>query len=465
MKHNIYSIFVVFLLTASLVGCKQDSNNASYKSNTLIDSTTIADTNPLDTDSIETTNDTFINHITENYDNPLDTHKEDDPFTSSEDEKIYESSNNDDSYDTSQANEVDKANEQDFSQKSDDNSVTICMVGDILLHDGVNRSARRDDGSYDYNAIFKNVADEISSYDLAIVNQEVIIGGADLGITGYPSFNAPFEVGDALDNAGFDVVLHATNHALDRGSKGLKNCINYWHENHPDVAILGIHESQEDQNEIFVTKINGIRIAILNYTYGTNGIPLPSDMPFGVDLLNENRLKQDISKAKEISDFVIVCPHWGTEYHLNPDKLQENWTKMMLETGADLVIGTHPHVIEPIEMVTSEEPDRQMLVYYSLGNFVNWTSGHGGGVANRVVGGMADVTITLNEDNKATISNYGVTALVTDLKPMLDGVTIYKLSDYNEEMASQNAVVSQAKDFSYEYCVNLCNEVWGDLWK
>lgn len=464
MKHNIYSILVVFLLTISLAGCRQAYNNASYTdNNSLIDSTTVADT-----DSIGTSSDTSISqHIEKNsISNPSTTHKENsNPSPSLVNENIDEPTNNDDSYDTSQANDADNTDVQDFSPILDDKQVTICMVGDILLHDGVNRSARRDDGSYDYNAIFKNVSDKISSYDLAIVNQEVIIGGADLGITGYPSFNAPFEIGDALEKAGFDVVLHATNHALDRGSKGLKNCINYWQENHPDMTILGIHESQESQNEIFVTEIKGIRIAILNYTYGTNGIPLPSDMPFGVDLLSENRLKQDISKAKEMADFVIVCPHWGTEYHLNPDKSQENWTKMMFEAGADLVIGTHPHVIEPIEMITSEESDRQMLVYYSLGNFVNWTSGYGDGIANRVIGGMADVTITFNKENKATISNYGVTALVTDLRPMLDGVTTYKLSDYNEELASQNAVISQAKDFSYEYCINLCNEVWGDLWK
>lgn len=348
--------------------------------------------------------------------------------------------------------------------KVDPSEVTLCMVGDILLHDGVNHCAKREDGTYDYNQLFANLKDEISNRDIAIVNQEVIIGGEDLGITGYPSFNAPYEIADALSDTGFDIILHATNHALDRSSQGINNCISYWKENHPDMAILGIHDSEESQNKIYIKEVNGIKIAILNYTYGTNEIPMPSDMPYAVDILEETRLISDITNARELSDFVIVCPHWGTEYHLEPDSSQKEWTRIMLKAGADLVIGTHPHVIEPIEMITDDKTGKQMLVYYSLGNFVNWASGHEYDVANRIVGGMATVTIAL-DDEKAYIKDYGVTALVTDLHPQTDGVTTYKLSDYDEKMAAQNAVINQAADFSYEYCIDLCNEVWGDLWK
>ena len=102
----------------------------------------------------------------------------------------------------------------------------------------------------------------------------------------------------------------------------------------------------------------------------------------------------DIQRAEELADFTIVCPHWGTEYRLTSDASQEKWTKIFAENGADPILGTHPHVIEPIEWVTDEASEHEMLVYYSLGNFVNWTSGTGEGVANRMVGGMAEVTIT-----------------------------------------------------------------------
>ena len=142
--------------------------------------------------------------------------------------------------------------------------VSIIMVGDILLHTPVAESGVQEDGSYNFDALFYNVKDQISEADLAIVNQEVIIGGKELGISGYPCFNAPYELGDALVGAGFDVVLHATNHALDQGKKGIKNCLSFWKKNHPDIAVLGINESQNAQDDIFVYEQEGIRIAVLN---------------------------------------------------------------------------------------------------------------------------------------------------------------------------------------------------------
>ena len=192
--------------------------------------------------------------------------------------------------------------------------VDIIMVGDILLHDRVNESGLMADGTYNYDHMFAQVKEEISAADIAIVNQEVILGGRDIGLSGYPSFNGAFEVGDSIVDAGFDVVLHATNHALDKRKKGLLSCLSYWEENYPQIGVLGIHDTQEDAEEIYVKEIDGIKIAILNYTYGTNGVALPSDMPFAVDMWDETAIKADVEKAKEISDFIIVCPHWGTEY-------------------------------------------------------------------------------------------------------------------------------------------------------
>ena len=129
------------------------------------------------------------------------------------------------------------------------------------------------------------------------------------------------------------------------------------------------------------------------------------------------------------------------------------------------MLGTHPHVIEPVEWVKNEETGEQMLVYYSIGNFVNWTSSTREGVANRMVGGMADVTIELDENGKAYIADYGVKAVVCHVEKKRNGVTVYPLSEYTTELADQNAIKSQAPDFSLEYCVDLCNEVWGDLWE
>ncbi len=185
-------------------------------------------------------------------------------------------------------------------------TVTLAMVGDVLLHTPVEESCQAEDGSYDFSSLFANVKDEVQAADIAIVNQEVIIGGEELGVSGYPSFNAPYEVADALAETGFDVILHGTNHAMDQGKKGITNCLSNWEKKHPDIKILGINKSQDAQDSVTVLAQNGIKIAVLNYTYGLNGIALPSDMPYAVNLLDEEKVKADIASAKEQSDFVVV---------------------------------------------------------------------------------------------------------------------------------------------------------------
>lgn len=339
--------------------------------------------------------------------------------------------------------------------------IRLVMAGDILLHTPLAESGKKPEGGYDFSAIFANLQEEIREADLALVNQEVIIGGTELGVSGYPAFNAPCELGDALMDAGFNVVLHATNHALDKGKRGVLNCLSFWQENYPDTPVLGIHGSKESQQEIYVYEQQGIRIAILNYTYGTNGIPLPEDMPYAVDLLEEDRVIEDLKRARELADFVVVCPHWGKEYVLEQTGNQESWAKILAENGADLILGTHPHVIEPIELITSDNGN-QALVYYSLGNFVNWTSGTGTGVANRMVGGLAQVTIGLDENGDTVITEYGVLPVVCHLEKGFGGVTVYPLAEYTEELAARNEISKQDESFSLEYCRELAESVFGD---
>ena len=364
---------------------------------------------------------------------------------------------------TEPTNKTESMQDSDSAQE-----YTIVMVGDVLLHTPVEESCKQPDGSYDYDSLFANTKDKISAADLALVNQEVIIGGADLGITGYPSFNADFGLCDSLAGAGFDVICHATNHAMDKGRKGLVNCAKYWRENYSQITVLGIHDTADTSTACsakpVILDLPDMKIAVLNYTYGTNGIPLPDDMPYAVDLLDEKQVAADIRRAEELADFTIVCPHWGTEYRLTPDAMQEKWTQIFAENGADLVLGTHPHVIEPIEWVTDPESDHEMLVYYSLGNFVNWTSGTGEGVANRMVGGMAEVTLAKKEDGEVEITDYGVQPLVSHVTTGPGGVTTYFLTDYTDELSEENEIRAQDPKFSREYCINLCNTVWADLW-
>ena len=351
--------------------------------------------------------------------------------------------------------------ESEEENQSDSNLVSIVMVGDILLHNGVVESAVREDGTYDFRPIFSEVKDEIMEADLALVNQEVIIGGQELGITGYPSFNAPYEIADALYDTGFDVVCHATNHALDRGKKGIINTLDNW-KNYDGIVPIGIYDSEDAFSDICIQEVNGIKIAILNYTYGTNGIAIPADMPYAVNTLNEDKVTADIRLAESEADITICCPHWGTEYNINVDSYQEKWTEIMYDNGVDIVIGTHPHVIEPVTMVKKDDSNHEMLVYYSLGNFVNWTSGVGKDIGRRMVGGMAKITLTKSEDQKVIIDSYDIEPLVCHLQEKYGGVIVYPLDKYSEELAKDNLINRQCSDFSYDYILSLCDEVWGE---
>ncbi len=346
--------------------------------------------------------------------------------------------------------------------------INIVMVGDILLHTPVEEAALQTDGSYNFDFIFENMKQEISAADIAIVNQEVIIGGKELGVSGYPAFNAPQEIGDALTSAGFDVVCHATNHALDKGKKGLVNTENYWKSSHPGMTVVGINEKEDAYQNIDIIEVKGMKIAILNYTYGTNGIKAPSDMPHAVDMLDKTKVTSDLKFAEENADFTIVCPHWGTEYNLGIDQNQTYWNDIFRAGGADLVLGTHPHVIEPIVMenddapgITNNHGGGDMLTYYSLGNFVNWTSGTGNGTSNRMVGGMAQVSIGRDSSGEAVIKNHDIRALVCHVKSGPKGVTVYPLSSYTDELGKENEIIRQDSSFSRDYCVDLCNKVWG----
>lgn len=345
--------------------------------------------------------------------------------------------------------------------ESNDGIVSILMAGDVLLHDKIAASGKMEDGTYNYDHMFTNVRDEIEAADIAIVNQEVILGGRDLGLTGYPSFNGAFEVGDALVESGFDVVLHATNHALDKGKNGLLSCINFWENTYPDIAYLGIADTADKADDIYITEKEGIKFAILNYTYGTNGIPLPSDMPYCVNLLDESRIRADVAAAKLAADFVIVCPHWGTEYILTTDANQKYWTNLFFEAGVDLVIGTHPHVVEPVEVIENEE--HSMLVYYSIGNYINSTAQTGAGIANRMLGVLADITVERKDDD-VVISDYGIIPIVAHVKSGAGLCTVYKLEDYTTELAAQNEIRYSDSSFSLSYLQALCEKVFGDLY-
>lgn len=321
----------------------------------------------------------------------------------------------------------------------EDEPVTITMtaIGDMLMHGSASFPAVQPDGSYNYDYLFANVLDEIQAADIAVVNQEVIFGGNEIGILGYPQFNVRTEQGDALSKAGFDVVLHATNHTMDQGANGVHNTINFWKNNHPDMTVLGIHESEESFNNITIKEVDGIKLALLNYTYGLNGFSLPADQPYLVNLMTDytkDKIIADMALAREMADFVVVFPHWGTEYVLTETAEEQQWAQFFADNGADLIIATHPHVIQPVKWIEGAGGN-QTLVYYSLGNFVSIQYYN-----YNMLGGMAQVSIT--KDSTGTyISDYDMDFVVTHYTAGRAIATTYMLDDYTNELASQHAIL------------------------
>lgn len=360
-------------------------------------------------------------------------------------------------------------------------TINVMMIGDMLIHRGIYRSGTTDEINYNFDHLFANIASDIEQADMRIVNQETILGGTQMGLDEYPNFNSPQEIGDAEVAAGFNIVLHATNHSLDKGLTGLNTTVSYWKLQHPEMSIIGMYDNQEDADNIYVYEKEGFKVAVLNYTYGTNGIPIPSSAPYCVNTFDdEDKVRDDIKRAKQISDIVIVCPHWGTEYIYTPDSFQKKWTEIFLEEGVDVVIGTHPHVLEPVEQLTRED-GHTMVVYYSLGNFVSNQD-----EMPRMIGGMAKLTL-VKDGNNAYVDSYSIEPLVTHKLFGYKLITTYKLSDYTDELAAQNAIrrdtpqctdsrcycgadilglsSHSASNFTLDYCKKFSKAVLNDMYE
>ncbi|MCH5319415.1 MAG: CapA family protein [Paramuribaculum sp.] len=250
----------------------------------------------------------------------------------------------------------------------DSDEIDISFVGDAMQHQSQLDAALASGGSttYDYSSYFKEIEPIVKAADYAVVNLECPLGGK--GYTGYPQFCAPDSYAKALQDAGFDLALTANNHILDRREAGLKRTLAVLDEmNFPHVGCYA-NASERDSLAQFITNINGFNVAFLNYTYSTNGIPCPPTV--AVDYLNLNKMKNDIDNVrKKGAEIVIVCPHWGLEYKLLPEQAERKMAHALIEHGADIVMGGHPHVIQPMEL--RRDSTRNSLIVYSLGNFIS----------------------------------------------------------------------------------------------
>ena len=297
------------------------------------------------------------------------------------------------------------------SQKEDEEKIskaTMVMVGDNLIHSSIYKDASDGSGGYDFRKMYELVKPIISKYDIAYYNQETVLGGKELGVSDYPTFNSPQEVGDAMIDAGFNLVSLASNHTMDSGEKAVLASRTYW-DTKKDVLAVGSYSSQEDRDKLRIMTKNNISYTMLNYTYGTNGISIPSQKEYLVNVwptdleLNDvekdtkyqeykTQVKKDVAAVRDKVDVLIVAMHWGVEYTSEATAYEKDMATYLASLGVDIIIGAHPHVIQPVTWID------KTLVIYSLGNFIS--AQYQNDDYNKMVGLMTSLDIEKTEKGK-----------------------------------------------------------------
>lgn len=313
---------------------------------------------------------------------------------------INKESNN---IETSQTLSNKEKNAQDVKP---DVTFTLTAIGDIMCHNTQYWDAyQKDTDTYDFSYVFENVKDYIAAGDVSIANIETSFAGKDRGYSNYPVFNSPDELARDVKKTGLDIITTAGNHCLDMGYSGLSRTIDVLRNN--EIEQLGTYKSQEERDTIFVKDVKGVKIAFIDYTYGTNGIPVPSDKEYCVNLIDKDLIKKDIESAKEQNvDMIVACMHWGDEYKTKANNEQENLADFLFKNGVNVIIGNHPHVLEQMEKrtVTLDNGTTQDgFVIYACGNFI--CDQNAENTRNSII---LNLDITKHSDGKITIdkANY-----------------------------------------------------------
>lgn len=329
-------------------------------------------------------------------------------------------------------------------EEKQDPTVSFVAVGDNVMHERLLIDAKTSN-SYDFKPYYENIKPYIQEADLAFINQETVLGGS---ASGFPEFSTPDEMARDLQDVGFDIINGATNHALDKGKNGLLHSIQVFSK-YPNLTYIGLYESQEKRNHIEIVEKNGIKIAFLSYNQYTNNHMMPNS--YCMNLFNEDVIKKDVKKAKGMSDFVIVSCHWGNEYSTKPDSFQKKYAQLFADLGADVILGTHTHTLEPVEWIEGKN-GHKTLVAYSLGNFI-----HGMLEEETQLGGMLSFDLK-KKDNECSIENIVLTPVMNhytasnlkDVYNTRENFTVYRLKDYNEKLASEHAL-NYYKNRSIQY--------------
>ena len=324
-----------------------------------------------------------------------------------------------------QSNQLNEMAEKEKKEESKPKTSEFSFVGvgDNLIHDPIFFCQEE---PYNFDPVYENTKKYTKEADLAYINAETIMAGKDFELSGYPMFNGPTELIDSLAHSGFDWISVGSNHTLDRGVDGLQAQLDYIAENYPEMTYTGSRRDPDE--EPVVRNVNGIKVGMVGYTYGLNGLTLPEGKEWMIDMIDPDKIRADLEELNKISDVQIVTMHWGTEYHTEIEPEQEKLMKLLNEMGVEVVIGSHPHVIKPVEMYHGKEQDT--LVYYSLGNFISCQN-----TPETMVGGMASFDLKYDfNSKKTTFDNIKFTPTVTYASKDFKTFRTNTIHEYTEAM-------------------------------
>lgn len=346
-------------------------------------------------------------------------------------------------------------------------TVRLMCAGDNLIHRSIYKQAntRAGGNGYDFSYAYEEIKDIISLSDIAFLNQETIID-PESEPSSYPLFNSPKELLDEMIEVGFDVFNQSTNHTMDKKLSGALNDLELF-KSKENILLTGLYETREEMLKPQTREVNGITFSFVGFTEFLNGLSVPSDSDLGLVYLTDKRysqeeiystMKQMIDNAKQASDIVCVSMHWQTEDITVPDESQLQITEKLLEYGADIIIGTGPHVLQPIEYKQNGDGENA-LVIWSLGNLISCQN-----KKNNMLGGIADITVSKDlPSGKVEIKSASLIPTITHFGNSFSNVKIIPLAEYSETLASQHGVDSSS--FTYDYITNFYTEMFGDKLK
>lgn len=334
-------------------------------------------------------------------------------------------------------------------------SITILGTGDNLIHDVIYQQAKQRTGGkgYDFKPIYARIANDIKNTDIAIINQETPLASKIAAPSGYPRFNSPTQLGDDLVSLGFDVINHANNHVLDMNEKGLAATLDFW-DTKPTVKVIGAYRNDADLENIRIIETKGIKTAYLGVTEMTNGLSLSKNSNYRLIYTgNTELIERLIKKAKAEADVVVVTAHWGLEDTTKLTDKQKTLSQNMVDWGADIIFGDHPHVLQQLTVLKRKD-GTECPVAYSLGNLVSAQQ-----AGSNMISGLLTVTMTKDfETGKTMFTDMKFKPTITQYGKRCVDITIYPLSEYSDSLAAAHGVRKYAPNFSLSYIKNIINK-------